>query len=168
MALKSVNASAKRLPIVLFLGVIVLIPWTIYLAFTLPDNFSAHYWSIAWVGFNIALITVLGFATWAAYYQRQILVAASIVAATLIICDAWFDVIMSLGTSDQLLSIITAVFVEIPLAVFFILLARRIMRRTLRRFKELTGDNSAVWRIQDASLLSSPASTSPQPTKRDR
>jgi hypothetical protein len=134
--------------------VVALIPWTIYLAFTLPDNFSAHYWSIAWVGFDVALTVVISFVTWAAYFQKQILVAAAIVAATLLICDAWFDVIMSLGTRDELITISTALLVEIPLAVFFILLARRIMRRTLGVFQLLLGEDNSHLRIHDAALLS--------------
>ncbi len=138
----------------LFFGVVALVPWTVYLAFTLPDNFRAHYWSIAWVGFDVALIAVISFASWAAYFQKQVLVAAAIVAATLLVCDAWFDVIMSLGTRDELITISTALLIEIPLAVFFILLAHRIMRRTLGMFRSLVGEDNLPLRIHDASLLS--------------
>jgi len=150
---------SKRLSIAIFLGVLFLIPWTVYLAFSLPDNFSAQHWSIAWVGFDIALIAVLSFATWAAYYQKQILVAAAIVAATLLICDAWFDVIMSLGTKDELITIATALLIEIPIATFFILLARRIMRRTLAMIQKLNGDNRKPIRIHEANLVSSDVDT---------
>lgn len=149
---KKTDIISKRLSIAMFMGVVFLVPWTVYLAFTLPANFSAHYWAIAWVGFDIALILVLGFTAWAAYFQRQILVAASIVASTLLICDAWFDVIMSLGTNDAVFTIITAVLVEIPLAIFFIMLARKIMKRTLSIINKLTGNDSAS-HIHDATLL---------------
>lgn len=154
MPANKATTASKRLPIALLLGVMFLIPWTVYMAFSLPDNFSAHNWSIAWVGFDIALIAVLSFATWAAYFQKQVLVAAAIVAATLLICDAWFDVIMSLGTKDQAISIATALIVEIPLAVFFIVLARRIMRRTLGIFRALAGKDDEHFSIHEASLIS--------------
>lgn len=149
-----ISTRSKRLPLALFFGVVALVPWTVYLAFTLPDNFRAHYWSIAWVGFDVALIAVISFASWAAYFQKQVLVAAAIVAATLLVCDAWFDVIMSLGTRDELITISTALLIEIPLAVFFILLAHRIMRRTLGMFRSLVGEDNLPLRIHDASLLS--------------
>ncbi len=143
----------RRLLIILLVVLAFLIPWTVYLAFTLPDHFTAHYWSIAWVGFDMALISVLTVAIWAAYYQRQILVAASIVAATLLICDALFDVVMSLGTPDALLTILSAVAVELPLAIFFIILAQRIMKRTLAMFQTMAGIDNASARIHDASMI---------------
>jgi hypothetical protein len=75
-----------------------LIPWTAFLAVTLHGRFEARHWDIAWVGFDAVLIVVFAYTAWAAWFRRQILVAAALVAATLLVCDAWFDVTMSLGT----------------------------------------------------------------------
>jgi len=36
-------------------GAIALTPWTIYLAFTLPDNYVAHNWPATWIGFDCVL-----------------------------------------------------------------------------------------------------------------
>jgi hypothetical protein len=47
---------------------IALIPWTISLAFTLPESYTAEHWQAAWVGFDVLLLVfiiataVLGFA----------------------------------------------------------------------------------------------------------
>jgi hypothetical protein len=144
---------SKWLFVALLSAVVILIPWTVYIAITLPDNFNVHYWSIAWVGFDIALILILGFAAWAAYFQRQIFIAAAIVAATLLICDAWFDVVTSLGTKDEVLAIAFALLIELPIAAFFILLVRRIMKRTLQAYRSMTGDGQTSPRIRDATLL---------------
>ncbi len=37
-------------------------------------------------------------------------------------CDAWFDVVTSLGTDDQMLTLLTALAIELPLAIYFALL----------------------------------------------
>jgi hypothetical protein len=112
------------------LGVLVMIPYSIFLSFRLPVRFNAHNWDVAWVGFDSALIVVLAATAWAAWNRRQILAATSIIAGTMLVCDAWFDVTTSLGTRDQLASILSGIFLNVPLALFFFSLARRIMLRS--------------------------------------
>jgi uncharacterized membrane protein len=115
---------------VILLGILVMIPWAIYLSINLPVHYSAHNWDVAWVGFDTALIGVLAAAAWAAWNRRQILAATSIIAATMLLCDAWFDVSTSMGTKDQWMAVLSTLFVNLPLVIFFIMLARRIMLRT--------------------------------------
>jgi hypothetical protein len=40
-------------------GAIALIPWIIYLAFTLPANYVAHNWPATWIGFDSVLIAFM-------------------------------------------------------------------------------------------------------------
>ena len=115
---------------ILIMGVLAMIPWTTYLAVSLPVRFRAHNWNVAWVGFDSALIVVLALTAWAAWYRRQILAATAIVAATMLLCDAWFDVSTSIGTKDEYLTILTALLANVPMATFFLWLARRIILRT--------------------------------------
>ena len=114
----------------MMLGVLAMIPWTIYLSLSLPVRFRAENWNVAWVGFDGALIAVLAVTAWAAWFRRQILAAASIVAANLLLCDAWFDVNTSFGTKDQFVSLLAALAANVPMAIIFILLARHIMLKT--------------------------------------
>jgi cation transport ATPase len=115
----------------------VLIAWLVWLSATLPSQYTAHQWRAAWVGFDIALLASFAFTAWSAWRYRQAVVAALIVTATLLMCDAWFDLTMSWGTSEQRVSILTAVLGEIPLAVLFCLIAARLMRQVA----------SYVWRL---------------------
>jgi len=112
---------------------VFMIPWIIYLAVSLPVTFHARAWSAAWVGFDILLmgaITATGYAGWR---RRHSVVPLSLVTATLLVCDAWFDVTLDWGDGWSMWeSIATAVFLELPLAVFFASRARRIMRLTVR------------------------------------
>src|ERR671939_1600742 len=69
----------------------VLLPWTIYLYQSLPARATADNWDVAWAGFDIAiaatlLATAMGALRCASWTQGA---AAS--AATLLVCDGWFD-----------------------------------------------------------------------------
>lgn len=73
----------------------------------------------------LATLVGAGVAVW---LRRQALVPLSFVAATLLLCDAWFDVSLSLGNADVWASVASAVLVELPLAVLLIMRARRVLK----------------------------------------
>lgn len=66
------------------------------------------------------------------YLRRQLLVLAAFTTGVLLICDAWFD-LMTAGPKDVWLSVITALLIEVPLAIFMIFSAMRILRLTMMR-----------------------------------
>jgi hypothetical protein len=107
---------------------IALAAWIIVLALTLHRSFHTHYWRGAWVGFDI--LEFLGFAAtgWALWRGRQIAIAFLLITATLLCCDAWFDVILDSGTRDIWGSVASAVFIELPLAFLMFNAARRLIR----------------------------------------
>ncbi len=117
--------------------VIGLIPWTTFLGLTLPARYRAHHWDLLWTGFDAALIGVLAYTAWAAWFRRQIMVATAIVAATMLFCDAWFDVVTSFGTGSEAVTLTTAFVCEIPLGIFFVWLARKIMAGNVEAFHKL-------------------------------
>lgn len=129
-----------------------LIPWTAYLAWSLPGHFRAHNWRLAWAGFDAALIAVLAYTAWAAWARRQILAPTAIVAATMLICDAWFDVNTSFGTKGEALTIVTALGGNLPLALVFILLARRIMLRSAAILAEARGAEDRPRHAHDVTM----------------
>ncbi|MGW7243780.1 hypothetical protein [Streptomyces sp. NPDC054804] len=114
------------------LCVIVLVPWTVYLAVSLPDRYEARYWPMVWVGFDIMLLVSLAGAGAAVWLRRQALVPMSFAAATLLVCDAWFDISLSLGRGDVWGSIASAVLVELPLAFLLVMRARRVLKFSAR------------------------------------
>jgi hypothetical protein len=132
--------------------VVGLIPWTAYLAWSLPGHFRAHNWRLAWVGFDAALIAVLAYTAWAAWARRQILAPTAIVAATMLICDAWFDVNTSFGTRGEALAIVTALGGNLPLALVFILLARQIMLRSAAILAEARGVHDRPRHARDVTM----------------
>ena len=57
---------------------------------------------------------------------------AAAATGTMLICDAWFD-LMTAGPDDVWLSVVTGLGIEVPLAIFMITGAQRIMRLTMMR-----------------------------------
>jgi hypothetical protein len=111
--------------------VVVLVPWTIFLGFSLPDQYRAHHWRLAWAGFDCLLLVGICLTAYLGWRRRQAVIPALIATATLLICDAWFDISLDLGTSDVWWSVASAVFIELPLAAFFLNRAFNMIKLTI-------------------------------------
>ncbi len=132
---------------------VALVPWIVFLGVTLPPRYEAGHWPLLWIGYDVAEVAVLLVAAWAAWFRRQILAATSLVAATLMLCDAWFDVVSSFGHRDQWVTLATAIGGEIPLAVFFLWLYHSIVMRSLIAYHEAVHDGERPTSIVGARLL---------------
>ena len=87
---------------------------------------------------------------WAAWKHRQVVIGCLIVLATLLCCDAWFDVTLDLRTNGFWFSLLLALCVELPLAALALLAARRLLRlniRALRRLRGLPGPVPPLWKL---------------------
>lgn len=107
----------------LVLGAVVLVPWTLVLAYSLPARHTSQHWDVAWVGFDFALAASLAATGWGIARRAVWVQTAAAVAATLLVCDAWFDNVLANGYDEHLEAALEAVFVEIPLALFCLWLA---------------------------------------------
>jgi len=95
---------------------LVLVPWTVYLWFSLPSRQLSPHYNIAWVGFDALLIVTLGATGYFALRGSRYLAITAAAASALLIVDAWFD-IMTSPRRQIPEAIILAAFVELPLAV---------------------------------------------------
>jgi hypothetical protein len=109
---------------------VVLVAWIVVLAVTLPRYYRAGSWRGAWVGFDIALLAAFAVTGWAAWRRRQLLIISLVVLATLLCCDAWFDVVLDARTKGFELSLLSALVIELPLAGVAVLTTRRLLRST--------------------------------------
>ena len=141
----------RRISLLVFMGAcVVLAAWIGILAVTLPRHYAAGHWRGVWVGFDFALLAGFASTAWAAWRERQVLIICLTVTATLLCCDAWFDVILDLGSSDIWMSVAAAVFAELPLAVLMFTVARRLLRMSVGIVMKLEGIDGPVpplWRI---------------------
>ena len=102
--------------------------WIVVLGLTLHRSFHAHYWRGAWIGFDVILLFMFAATGWAFWRGRQIAIACLLVTGTLLCCDAWFDVILDLGSRDIWGSVASALLVELPIAFLMFHAARRLIR----------------------------------------
>lgn len=141
----------RRLGVLLsMIACIVLVGWIIVLMLTLHHHYTATHWRLAWVGFDIILLAAFAVTGWAFWRGRQVVIACLLVTGTLLLCDAWFDVILDLGTPSLWESVASAVVIEIPLALLMLNAARRLIRlSTLVAMGERADGAQAfsVWRI---------------------
>src|SRR5436309_13031541 len=111
------------------LAALLLVPWVVLLVLALPSAHRAAHWDIAWAGFDVALALLLLTVAVAAWRRSPWLEGAASATATLLFVDAWFDVLTSSTRAEFVVSIGEAAFVELPLAVLCLLLARDAERR---------------------------------------
>jgi hypothetical protein len=130
-----------------------LVPWTIYLALSLPADYNTRHWAVAWTGFDVLELIALAATAYFSWRTRQAVIAASMVAATLLVCDAWFDVSLDLGTSQIWLSLASAVFIELPLAFFLAHRAMMLMRLAVMHFVPELRDGDKPIRLTQMPLL---------------
>ncbi|MFF3906358.1 hypothetical protein ACFYZJ_10150 [Streptomyces sp. NPDC001848] len=105
-----------------------LVPWTVILGVTLPSEYRVHEWRTTWVGFDLLLLTALGATAVLGIRRHRAVVLPALASAVLLVCDAWFDVSLALGTSAVWTSAALAVFVELPVAAFLFQRVRLLLR----------------------------------------
>jgi hypothetical protein len=110
---------------------VVLAPWIVLLAIELPRRYVAGHWDVVWVGLDAALLVGLAVTAWAGWRRRQIVIVSALVTATLLVCDTWFDVLTAHAGRDQVLSVASAVLIQLPLAAVLFLAARRVLRLSI-------------------------------------
>ena len=130
---------------ILAVAAVVLIPWAIALGQMLPSRHVADHWDAAWTGFDVILAVSLLATAWSFVRRRDLSRGLAAISGTLLLCDAWFDVLTSSSGTDLEIAVLLAVFGEIPLATVCFLVAmgtsgsltRANARHVVRRLKLL-------------------------------
>lgn len=118
---------------------IVLLPWIGLLSVTLRETSSGGAWRIAWVGFDTALFLSFAVSGYFVWKRRQIAPVAMAVTATLVFTDAWFDLTLSWNTPEFLAAVLSALIIEVPLAIVLVLAATRMLRMNATTIRALRG-----------------------------
>jgi hypothetical protein len=119
------------------LAALLRVPWVVVLVVVLPSTHRAAHWDVAWAGFDVLLALLLLAVAVTAWRRSPWLEGAATAAATLLFVDAWFDVLTASSRTELVAALVEAFVVELPLALFCLLLAhdaeRRLMPRRSRR-----------------------------------
>ena len=131
-------ALPRWMTMLLALVAVALVPWILYLTVTLPSRHLASHYDVAWVGFDIALAASFAATAWAALRGSYWLAPLAAVTGTMLVCDAWFDIVTSQSGSEMWEAIAEAVLAELPLAAlcaFIVYDAETFLAATVTRFR---------------------------------
>jgi hypothetical protein len=130
---------------VLTLTAAALLPWTLWLTYSLPSRHVSPHYDLAWVGFDLALLTAFAVTAACAVRSSQWLVPAAATTATMLLCDAWFDVVTSGAPGERMEAVLQAALAELPLSAicwYIVYDAERFRSATIVRY------SSAVRRLR--------------------
>jgi len=114
------------------LAAVFTVPWVVFLGATLPGSVKVND-RLAWVGFDAALVIMLGVTAYLAWRGRPKVALAATALATMLVVDAWFDVNTSPAGIERKIALGLAV-VEVALAgvcLWIALHAATVVRRRL-------------------------------------
>jgi len=104
---------------------VAMVPWLVVLAVMLPTTASVPHWSTAWIGLDT--LEAVGLTTTGVLLmlrrRRYVLTASA--TATVLVIDAWFDLLSAHNGGELLIAIAMGVGAELPLAAICALLALR-------------------------------------------
>ena len=119
---------AKHLPKIMGslygVGAVALAIWTIGLAYNLPTRHIVRHWDLAWVGFDVLIGSTMLLTGFFAVRRSGYIILSSSALGSLLLTDAWFDILMSRPGAESHRAIFYAVFIELPIAIFSFFIAR--------------------------------------------
>jgi hypothetical protein len=102
-----------------------LLPWTIWLSTSLSPHHETNRWDLAWSGFDTGLAALFILTALAAYRRSPWVGALAAATGTVLVVDAWFDVILESHADELRSSILLALLAELPTAAFCFWIAVR-------------------------------------------
>ncbi len=102
-----------------------LLPWTIWLSQWLPAHHASVRWDLAWSGFDTGLALAFLFTAFAAWRRSPWVAIWAAATGTLLVADAWFDVILESHSDELRISILSAALGELPAAALCFWIAYR-------------------------------------------
>jgi len=117
---------------------VVLLPWVLILAVTLPSTYQANHWKLAWIGLDLAIAVTAGLTAFLLHRRDPRAALTAVAAGTLLIADAWFDISTSGPGLDHNLALAQALLLEVPLAIGAYVLASRTLKLAPQRPERAT------------------------------
>lgn len=115
----------SRIAIIYPVFAAVLLPWTLYLSRSLPERHISIHWDVSWVGLNIALIVAFVITGYLSYIQSRWVAISASVLGSILVLDAWFDILTQHNPAELREAILMAIFIELPIALTSFIIAGR-------------------------------------------
>jgi hypothetical protein len=142
----------------LVIGVFTLIglgmlPWTIWLSASLKAHHETDRWDLAWSGFDSGLAIAFLLTAFAAWRKSPWVGALAAATGTLLVTDAWFDIVLESHSDEVRTAIYLAVFAELPLAAVCFWIAYRTERFLALIVEQVLHLASAAERPTESDLI---------------
>jgi hypothetical protein len=123
----------RWLPWALGIAALALVPSLVIVLVVVPPVQIAHHLPLAWTGLDVCELLALAATGFALHRRLAITVIPATVTGTLLLCDAWINIIPTTGMART--EAIVLAFVEVPLAAVSFWVAARSARsaRSARR-----------------------------------
>ena len=105
-----------------------LLPWTLWLSSSLKPHHATEHWDIAWAGFDTGLAAAFVLTALAAWQRSPWVSAAAAATGTLLVADAWFDIVLESHSDELRNAIVLALVAELPVAALCFWIAYRTER----------------------------------------
>ena len=99
----------------------------------LPTRHLSRHWDLAWVGFDIGMLVAIALTGYLAYKRSWWVSLSAMAVSTLLVVDAWFDVLTARPGAQTAEALLMAIIVEIPLAIISLWLAHRAVHGLVNR-----------------------------------
>ena len=132
---------------------LALLPWTIWLTSSLQPNHETTHWDLAWSGFDTALALMFLLTALAAWRRSPWVGIAAGATGTLLVTDAWFDIVLESHANEVRLAILLALVAELPVAAVCFWIAYRTERFLARVVDEVSHLATADERAAEGDLV---------------
>ena len=123
---------------------LALLPWTVWLTSSLQPNHETTHWDLAWSGFDTALALMFLLTALAAWRRSPWVGIAAGATGTLLVTDAWFDIVLESNANEIRLAILLALVAELPVAAVCFWIAYRTERFLARVVGEVGASHLAA------------------------
>jgi len=131
MSLQKAKINHQKTAKLFLLSALFVTLWIIYLSLNIPANYKTKNWDVAWVGFDLLMLGNLLMAAYSLWKRKASSAIYLAILGGALIIDMWFDITTSSG-GDLVEAILLGVLLELPLAVFLIRLAHKILLQALK------------------------------------
>lgn len=121
-----IRREARRMAWIYTAAVVVLLPWVVYLAVSLPKRNLTRHYRMSWVGFDLLLAFAFARTAYLAFRVDPRVQLPATATATLLLVDAWFDVTTAGTHAAFFEALFMALVFELPAAAFSLYLVHRV------------------------------------------
>jgi hypothetical protein len=107
---------------------LAMLPWTIWLSTSLKPHHETEHWDLAWSGFDAGLAVAFLLTALAAWRKSPWVGACAAATGTLLVTDAWFDVVLESHADELRNALYLALLAELPIAALCFWIAYRTER----------------------------------------